>query len=159
MSVSEYGVIRDWEGAEQSRKDVTPMYVQTEMFGQQACTMAPALAVKLESDPLGIAQHAPGAKLDNGKVRAGMVLMPFARALLAVGDVGTYGARKYSDRGWEAVPNGIERYTDALFRHLMAEGKGQVNDEDTGLLHAAHAAWNALARLELMLREQEKNGA
>jgi hypothetical protein len=27
-------------------------------------------------------------------------------------------------------------------------------DEDSGFLHAAHAAWNALARLELILRAQ-----
>jgi hypothetical protein len=30
-------------------------------------------------------------------------------------------------------------------------------DPDSGLLHAAHTAWGALARLELILREKEKN--
>jgi hypothetical protein len=29
-------------------------------------------------------------------------------------------------------------------------------DPDSQLLHASHAAWNALARLELMLREKEQ---
>ena len=42
-------------------------------------------------------------------------------------------------------------YTDALYRHLLAESP---DDPDTGLLHAAHAAWNALARLELLLKEE-----
>ena len=29
------------------------------------------------------------------------------------------------------------------------------SEPDTALLHAAHAAWNALARLDLALREHE----
>ena len=78
--------------------------------------------------------------------------MGFAAALEEVGKVGTYGADKYTPNGWEFVPNGIGRYTDAMFRHLLAERK-ENRDAATGLLHAAQAAWNALARLELMLRE------
>lgn len=104
-----------------------------------------------EADPHGLDQHQPGAKLDAGKRRAGLVLGGFARALGAVCDVGTYGAGKYTPNGWRSVPNGIERYTDALHRHLLTEATGETHDPDTEILHAAHAAWNALARLELML--------
>jgi hypothetical protein len=104
-----------------------------------------------EIDPTGRAAHDAGAKLDKGKPRAGLVLLGFARALKAVTEVGTFGAAKYSDNGWKQVPAGIDRYTDAMLRHLLAEGAGDVLDEDSGLLHAAHSAWNALARLELML--------
>lgn len=107
----------------------------------------------LESDPLGKSANEPGAKLDAGKNRLGLVLLDFSRALQAVGEVGTYGANKYSDSGWISVPNGEARYTDALLRHLMKEAAGEECDEDTGLRHAAHAAWNALARLDLMLRK------
>lgn len=105
----------------------------------------------VEADPTGLAPSEPGAKLDAGKPLAG-VLMDFSQALSAVVDVGTYGAKKYSRGGWRSVPNGVERYTDAMFRHLLKE-QTEPNDPDTGLLHAAHAAWNALARLELMLQE------
>jgi hypothetical protein len=41
-------------------------------------------------------------------------------------------------------------------RHLIEEAVGHVHDKDSGLLVAAHTAWNALARLELMLKEEEE---
>lgn len=108
-----------------------------------------------EADPNGKAPHEAGAKLDNGKNRLGLVIMGFSRALAAVGEVGTYGAGKYSDDGWTAVPDGERRYTDALLRHLLAEAGGEALDPESELLHAAHVAWNALARLDLMLRAGE----
>ena len=110
------------------------------------------LAGKCEKDPNGKNQHESGAKLDAGKPRPGLVLGGFAAALAAVVDVGTYGAQKYTDNGWKDVPNGIERYTDAMYRHLLAESRGDLRDEDTGILHSAHTAWNALARLDLLIR-------
>lgn len=109
-----------------------------------------------ESDPNGRAAHEPGSKLDAGKNRLGLVLGGFALALQEVGKIGTYGAGKYTDSGWVTVPNGPERYTDAMYRHLLKEAGGEMNDTDTGLAHAAHAAWNALARLELALMETPK---
>lgn len=105
-----------------------------------------------EQDPHGKNPHEAGAKLDAGKNRLGMVLLGFSRALMAVGVVGTYGASKYSDNGWMAVPDGVARYTDAMYRHQVTEGF-ESHEPSTGLLHAAQGAWNALARLELMLRE------
>jgi hypothetical protein len=112
---------------------------------------------KVESDPTGRAPHEPGAKLDAGKapVLRGL-LAYFPRACRAVADVSAHGAGKYTWRGWETVPDGIDRYGDALVRHLLTEDE---RDRDSGLLHAAHAAWNALARLELILREQERQAA
>jgi len=106
----------------------------------------------LEKDPHGIGQHQPGSKLDKNKPVAG-VLGDFGLALLAVAQVGTFGAEKYSRGGWQSVPNGVERYTDALWRHLLIE-HAEIVDKDSGLKHAAHLAWNSLARLELMLREE-----
>lgn len=105
-----------------------------------------------ERDPHGKPANEPGAKLDAGKCRMGLVLHGFALALQEVGRVGTYGARKYSDNGWAHVPDGQGRYTDAMYRHLMREAAGELLDRDTELHHAAHAAWNALARLELLMR-------
>lgn len=94
--------------------------------------------------------HAPGAKLDQDKIRAGLVLDGFKNALMAVSEVGTFGAKKYSDNGWLHVENGYDRYRDALFRHLLAT---DFHDPESGLPHLAHAAWNMLAMLELMHRE------
>jgi hypothetical protein len=53
------------------------------------------------------------------------------------------------------VPEGYRRYTGALIRHLLKEPR-EALDKDTGLTHQAAVAWNALARLELMLRAKEK---
>lgn len=107
-----------------------------------------------ESDPNGVGQHEPGAKLDAGKERVGLMFRGFARALLKVSAVGTYGAVKYTPDGWLHVENGIERYDDAKGRHLL-KGYIEPHDPDTEIEHQAHEAWNALAKLELMLREKE----
>lgn len=108
-----------------------------------------------EADPFGRDPHTPGAKLDAGKPRCVLVLGGFARALLEVCKVGTYGAVKYTPNGWTQVPQGQERYDDAGLRHWLIEHAGAPTDPDTELLHAAHAAWNSLARLDLMLRERD----
>ena len=92
-----------------------------------------------------------GRKDDREKPLAG-VLLDFSRALEAVVDVGTYGAKKYARGNWQFVPNGFERYTDAMLRHLLAEQQVDGYDEESECLHAAHVAWNALARLEILLR-------
>lgn len=110
----------------------------------------------IEKDPNGIEQHAAGSKLDAGKTRLGLVLGGFSKALEEVGKVGTFGANKYTDNGWKSVPNGEARYTDALFRHLLKESTEGLYDSETELQHAAHAAWNALARLELQIERVNK---
>lgn len=79
----------------------------------------------------------------------------FPRAIQAVAAISAFGASKYAWKGWESVDDGFNRYSDALVRHLAYEGEGEVLDSDSGLPHAAHAAWNALARLELLIREME----
>lgn len=108
-----------------------------------------------ESDPTGLDPHTPGAKMDAGKspVVQGAIQY-FPRALMAIADVSLIGAVKYAWNGWEAVPDGYSRYSNAMGRHLLKEAF-ELRDEDTGALHAAQVAWNALARLELLLRLQE----
>lgn len=108
-----------------------------------------------DHDPNGIDQHQPGSKLDALKPRPALVLGSFSRALMAVTHVGTYGAIKYTPDGWRFVPEGHQRYSEAMLRHLLAESMGENDDRESGLSHAAHVAWNALARLELMLRADE----
>lgn len=99
--------------------------------------------------------HVPGAKDDKVKPMAG-VLLDFSRALQTVVDVGTYGAKKYTRTGWATVPEGSQRYTDALVRHLLAiDVDPDGLDKETGLPHLAHVAWNALAVLELQARRKE----
>lgn len=103
-----------------------------------------------------IDQHTPGAKLDTGKARPALILEGMARALGAVSEVATFGASKYTDGGWVHVPNGQQRYADAQLRHMLARASGEERDSESNRLHLAHEAWNALAKLDLYLREQEK---
>ena len=69
-------------------------------------------------------------------------------------EVGTHGARKYSRGGWQSVPDALTRYKDAEWRHLL-KSRHEEYDQDSGLLHDAHKAWNVLAQLELRLREDK----
>ena len=118
----------------------------------------------MEKDPLGKAPKEPGSKLDFGKspVYRGAIAY-FPRALMAVANVSAYGANKYSWMGWASVPDGINRYKDALGRHIAKqEIEGPFDLEIRNdpkypgeVLHAAQVAWNALAVLELLLKEQE----
>ena|SRR3990167_4098305 len=107
-----------------------------------------------ERDPNGLKLKQPGAKADSGKVCVTRgCLHYFPRALTAIAELSTIGARKYSWKGWASVPDGINRYGDALGRHeLQIEGDFTRRDPDTGVLEAAAVAWNALARLELILQ-------
>ena len=107
-----------------------------------------------EQDPRGVAAKTPGAKLDAGKIDVTRgCLHYFPRSLLAVAELSEVGARKYSWKGWESVPDGVHRYGAALGRHeLRIEDDFDKRDPDTGVLEMTAVAWNALARLELFLR-------
>jgi hypothetical protein len=66
-----------------------------------------------------------------------------------------YGHIKYgnADVDWQnftRVPNGDFEYTNAQFRHALDIGE---EDEET---HLIASAWNAVARLEIFLREKTK---
>ncbi len=99
-----------------------------------------------ETDPHGRPAHAPGSKLDTHKTRAGLAIGGFARALLAVSEVATFGARKYRPHGWVAVPDGAERYTDAMYRHLLAEAAGDVLIGNAERAKAVYCAGNAAGK-------------
>jgi len=110
----------------------------------------------IESDPHNRPLNTPGAKADAGKVRPALVLGGFARAVLAVSEVATYGASKYTEDGWRSVPRALARYRDAGDRHRLA-GELEDTDPESGLLHLAHEAWNVLALLEITLARKEQS--
>lgn len=90
-----------------------------------------------------------GMKYDGGKIIAGVILEDFPNAITGVCEVATFGANKYKRSSWQSVPNAIQRYTDAMMRHQLAKGRGEVIDPESGLPHSYHIAWNALAIIEL----------
>lgn len=109
-----------------------------------------------ESDPNNLDPHAPGAKLDDGKLMAGL-LEDFSLALMEIAKVCTHGAKKYSAGGWQYVPDGINRYTHAAWRHRLQK-RYEIIDPASGLNHEAQEVWNMLAALELKLRKQMEEG-
>lgn len=112
------------------------------------------------SEPANQDAVARGAvKYDAGKspiYKGGLGYFP--TAIAGVATVSGFGATKYAWNGWRYVDNGIDRYTDAMVRHLASEAQGEVLDSESGLPHAWHVAWNALARAELINQQakQEK---
>jgi len=97
-----------------------------------------------------------GKKYDEGKNRMGLVLQGFANALWEVGRVGTFGGQKYGFGNWQYLENGIDRYKDALFRHLFQWMQGEEIDKESGIKHLSHALWNLSAVLEFTLRNEKK---
>lgn len=77
-----------------------------------------------------------GLKLDDGKSRLDL-LPPFAIA--ALGDVLTYGAKKYAPDNWRRVPDARRRYIAAALRHILQDMSGERCDRESGLPHISHA--------------------
>lgn len=93
-----------------------------------------------------------GIKFDQGKPAVGEMIKDFAPAIRDVARVWKFGADKYEKSNWKLLEDPIDRYTNAMVRHLLAEETNDFDDE-SHLLHAAHVAWNALARLYFIMQK------
>lgn len=85
-----------------------------------------------------------GMKYDSDKLR--WDLLPL-KEIEDIVKVYTEGAKKYAPNSWQNLPDGYDRYKAAMFRHLVEFEKGNEIDEETGCLHLAQVAWNAIAML------------
>lgn len=105
----------------------------------------------------------PGVKIDTGKPPVYTeFLMQFPlsiRMIALVGDAGSKAAGHVRS-GWKEVERGHERYSNAMGRHLLDEAQLLASsDVDTSdpmrdlIWQAATVAWNDLARLEHLIRE------
>ena len=79
-------------------------------------------------------------KNDQGKLQ--WTLMPFEQ-LEEVVRVLMKGAEKYGKDNWRNCDN-INRYKDALMRHVVSYNKGERNDPEDNLPHLAHVICNCL---------------
>lgn len=105
-------------------------------FVQWVCEEEIATAENLPVEP------DRGMKYDGGKPRYSLLAPGFARAVIEVLE---YGAQKYAPRSWQGVPDAVERYTDAMWRHYdywLADKEDR--DQESGLHHLAHVACNAM---------------
>ncbi len=83
-------------------------------------------------------------KADAGKTRMSLLLVQFGTMIEDVAAVLTFGAKKYpkppKDDSWKDVPQGEQRYADALYRHLHAAlVLREVKDKESGRYHLSHA--------------------
>lgn len=92
-----------------------------------------------------------------GKVRMDLVMQDMPRAIEALARVMTWAldAKGYKESDWLHVPDAINKYSGGMHRHDNKEKRGQEFDDESGLEHAIHTAWNAMARVELILRKKE----
>lgn len=80
-------------------------------------------------------------KLDGGKLRLDLVPAEWIEWL---GRVCQMGAEKYSPWAWAKNPMEPWRVEAALMRHVGEYRKGNWLDDESGLPHLVHAAWNCL---------------
>ena len=92
-------------------------------------------------------------KKDDGKLKLTLVPQEIIRAIARTR---MYGLKKYGDKeSWRSVS--IERYRDAMFRHMLSYLEDPYGvDEESGLLHLDHLACNVAFLCEL--QKEEKNG-
>ena len=96
-------------------------------------------------------------KSDAGKPRLSLVPTEIINCIARVRE---YGVKKYVDPdNWKHVS--VDRYHDALFRHVIAYMDNPYSaDTESGLPHLWHIACNVafLCELELKNKESEESG-
>jgi hypothetical protein len=73
-------------------------------------------------------------------------------AMYELGKVAGMGMKKYSKYNYLKGYDWSLSY-NALMRHMEQMWAGEDFDEESGLLHAVHAAWHALALASFQMRE------
>lgn len=86
----------------------------------------------------------------DGKIRMDLIPLP---VLEEIAKVFTAGAKKYGENRWQNLDNGYERYKGALLRHLTEIEKGNEIDADTGCMHIAQVATNAIFMTQIITAE------
>ena len=81
-------------------------------------------------------------KLDEGKPMVSLVEPAY---VLGTAKILTFGAEKYGKGNWKtAKAEDIERYNDALLRHLYAYLGGEKIDPESGQPHLYHISCNVM---------------
>lgn len=93
-----------------------------------------------------------GKKFDTGKLRYDLIP---AKCLEQIAKILTFGAEKYGENNWQKLEDAKNRYYAALERHQQAKRQGEQYDKESGLLHSAHVAVNAIFMLYLDLQNEQ----
>lgn len=89
----------------------------------------------------------------NDKNQMELVDTGFPNALMVLGEVMTWAAKNkgYLPNDWKDIPNPSMSLLGAASRHRNKRLKGEEFDDESGLPHLAHEAFNVLAQLELLM--------
>lgn len=105
--------------------------------------------MRSEDEEKQMGQETAG-RFSEGKIRYDLVA-PWA--LEQIARVYTYGTIKYDDDNWWKGLKWKKDVFGCILRHVWKWFRGEINDDESGLHHLAHAAWNCMA-----LMEYERNG-
>jgi len=89
--------------------------------------------------------NATGGRFNKGKIRHDLIA-PWSLEQLA--KVYTYGTIKYDDDNWWKGLKWKKEVFGCITRHIWKWFRGEQNDDESGLHHLAHAAWNCFALME-----------
>jgi len=97
--------------------------------------------------------HSPLESRKNDKNQMELVDTGFPNALMVLGEVMTWAAKNkgYLPNDWKDIPNPSMNLLGAASRHRNKRLKGEEFDDESGLPHLAHEAFNVLAQLELLM--------
>lgn len=105
--------------------------------------------VRNEKEDSKMGQQSAG-RFSEGKIRHDLVA-PWA--LNEIARVYTYGTIKYDDDNWWKGLKWKKDVFGCILRHIWKWFRGEKYDDESGLHHLAHAAWNCMT-----LIEYERNG-
>ena len=89
----------------------------------------------------------------NGKIKTELLETGFPNAMLALAEVMTWAAdyKDYKPNDWKEVPDAKNAFLAAAARHRIKRLKGENCDNESGLPHLYHEAFNVMAQLELLI--------
>lgn len=105
--------------------------------------------IRSEEEEAQMGQETAG-RFSAGKIRHDL-MAPWA--LNQIAKVYTYGTIKYDDDNWWKGLRWKKDVFGCILRHVWKWFRGEKCDDESGLHHLAHAAWNCMA-----LMEYERNG-
>jgi len=84
-------------------------------------------------------------RFNEGKIRYDL-MAPWS--LEQIAKVYTYGTRKYDDDNWWKGLKWKKDVFGCILRHAWKWFRGEKNDDESGLHHLAHVAWNCMTLME-----------
>lgn len=92
-------------------------------------------------------------KRKNGKIKTELLETGFPNAMMALAEVMTWAAdyKGYQPNDWKDIPDAKNSLLAAACRHRLKRLKGEDFDDESGLHHLYHEAFNVMAQLELLI--------